>query len=240
MKKPGPDANGRHFDLKKRVQISLISLIGRLIIRTIGRTLRFRVSDWKNFQDLHDSGQPVILSFWHNQIPAATYFWRNRGIVVITSRNFDGEYIARIIERFGYGASRGSSSRGAAGALLGLKRRLSEGKDVAFTIDGPRGPLYQVKPGPVWLSRKTGSPIVCFHLEPDRYWELKSWDRMRIPRPFSRVLLKIGRPLPVPPGADDDVWVERYQSEMDRIRTFGEEYDWDHNRDPSPQSGDSK
>ena len=204
------------FTVWQKLQITLLSWVGRLAIGIIGRTLRFEVDGWAEYDRACRQGS-VVLSFWHDQIFAATYFWRKRGIVVITSQHFDGEYIARIIESFGYGTSRGSSSRGAVKALLGLNKRLAEGLDVAFTIDGPRGPRYQVKPGPLLLSRKAGRPIVCFHIEPLRYWQLKSWDRTRIPKPFSRVLVQIGRPLQVPPQADHAAWMDSYQQEMERI-----------------------
>ncbi len=204
------------FTRWQRLQIVLLSWLGRLAIGIIGRTLRFEVDDWQEYKRARRGG-PVVLSFWHNQIFSATYFWRRRDIVVITSQHFDGEYIARIIESFGYGTSRGSSSRGAVKALLGLKRRMAEGHDVAFTIDGPRGPRCRVKPGPLLLSRKTERPIVCFHIEPLRYWQLRSWDRTRIPKPFSRLRVQIGRPLQVPAQADQEAWMDAYQQEMDRI-----------------------
>ncbi|MEE8586961.1 MAG: lysophospholipid acyltransferase family protein [Acidobacteriota bacterium] len=200
----------------QRLQITLLSWAGRLAIGIIGPTWRFEVGGWEEYQQARRHG-PVVLSFWHSQIFSATYFWRRRGIVVITSQHFDGEYIARIIESFGYSTSRGSSSRGAVKALLGLKKCLAEGHDVAFTIDGPRGPRHQVKAGPLLLSRKSGRPIVCFHIEPLRYWQLKSWDRTRIPKPFSRLLVQIGPPLQVPPKADQEAWMDTYQQEMERI-----------------------
>ncbi len=196
------------------------------MIWLVNWTIRFRVEGWEAIQEYRRRGQPVILSFWHNQIFSATYFWRFRGIVVMTSSHFDGEYIARIIHLFGYGSARGSSSRGAIRALLQLQRRLAEGKDVAFTIDGPRGPVYKVKPGPVWLSRKTQLPIVCFHIQPRKYWQLKSWDGFRIPKPFSKTLVKIGRPLTPPADGDDEAWLEVHQTEMDRLREYCENYNW--------------
>lgn len=210
--------------LAQRIQIFLISQVGWGLVRLIGATLRYRVEDWENFQRWKEQKQPVIYSFWHNQIFYATHFWRSRGIVVITSRHFDGEYIARVIRRFGYGAARGSSGKGAIRALLDLKKHLEQGTDVAFTIDGPKGPLYRVKPGPLWLSRKTGAPIVPFHIQPSSFWSLNSWDGFRIPRPFSPTLVKIGRPLVVPPEADEESWLVKYQQEMDRIKTYCEQY----------------
>ncbi len=219
-------ATRKRFSLWERVQIALISRVGWVLIWLVNWTVRFRVEGWETIEEFQRRGQPVILSFWHNQIFSATYFWRFRRIVVMTSSHFDGEYIARIIHLFGYGSARGSSSRGAIRALLQLQRRLAEGRDVAFTIDGPRGPVYRVKPGPVWLSRKTQLPIVCFHIQPRKYWQLKSWDGFRIPKPFSEALVKIGQPLIPPPDGDDEAWLAIHQEEMDRLQEYCELYNW--------------
>ena len=194
-----------------------VSLLGWALVWLIGGTLRYRIEGWSNFQELKDQKRPIIYSFWHNQIFTATHFWRFREIVVITSEHFDGEYIARIIERFGYYAARGSSRRGGLKALLQLKKSIERGRDVAFTVDGPSGPVYRVKPGPIWLSRKTGAPIVPFHVQPEKFWSLNSWDNFRIPKPFSSVLVKIGRPLSVR-KEDKETATILCQQEMDRLR----------------------
>ena len=113
------------------------------------------------------------MAFWHGRILPATYYFRRRGIVVITSENFDGEWIAGIIERFGYGTARGSTSRGARKALLQLTRDMAAGKPAAFTLDGPRGPARVAQPGAVWLAKATGNPVLPFHLEASRHWTLR-------------------------------------------------------------------
>lgn len=212
------------FTLRQRIQIFVISEVGRALVWLICSTLRYKVEDWEHFQELKDQKQPVIYSFWHNQIFYATHFWRRRNIVVMTSQHFDGEYIARVIKGFGYGAARGSSGKGAVRALLELKKHLQNGLDVAFTIDGPQGPVYQVKPGPLWLSQKTGVAIVPFHIEPKRFWAFKSWDGFRIPKPFSPILVKIGEPFVAPRGEGEEVWLEKYQKEMNRIQGYCENY----------------
>ena len=220
--KRGEDRSGSSpFTLWQRMEIGAATWVGWVLVWLIGCTLRYRIEDWDYFQLLKDRKLAIIYSFWHNQIFSATHFWRSRGITVITSRHFDGEYIARIIEKFGYCAARGSSRRGSTTALLELKRHLQEGRDVAFTVDGPSGPVYRVKPGPLWLSRKTGAPIVPFHIQPKKFWRLNSWDEFRIPKPFSRVLVKIGHPLTVKEG-EDGFWMTRYQEEMDRIGKYCE------------------
>ena len=212
------------FTFKQRAGISALSFLGWLLVWLIGSTLRYQVEGWANFQESKRQGQPVIYCFWHNQILFATHFWRFRNIVVITSRHFDGEAIAGITRRFGYGSARGSSSRGAVKALLELKRCIEQGKDVAFTADGPRGPAYQVKAGLVWLSRQTETAILPFHIQPKEFWSLNSWDGFRIPKPFSRALVRIGRPQTILPEQDEDAALAQIQTEMERIRHESEKH----------------
>src|SRR3990172_4704675 len=132
--------NPRKFTLWQRFQIWVATLAGTLTVECVGRTLRLKVFGWENWEAARKLGKGLIYTFWHREIFAATWFWRKRGIVVMTSRNFDGEYIARIIRWHGYGAARGSSSRGAGRALVEMVRSHRQGRDTGFTIDGPRGP----------------------------------------------------------------------------------------------------
>jgi lysophospholipid acyltransferase (LPLAT)-like uncharacterized protein len=143
------------------------------------------------------------MAFWHGRVFTATYYFRNRGIVVMISENFDGEWIAQIIESFGYGTSRGSTSRGGQRALLQLKRKMEDGQPAGFAVDGPRGPARKVQPGVVWLAKLTGNPVVPFHTEASKYWSLGSWDRTQIPRPFSTIALAVGAPIDVPADATE-------------------------------------
>lgn len=188
----------------KRLQIFLVAALGTPLIRALCSTLRWRVEGREHYDRVLAAGPPPIMGFWHGRILPATYFFRNRGIVVITSQNFDGEWIARIITRFGYGTARGSSSRNASGALRNLIRCTREGRSTAFTLDGPRGPAREAKNGAVWLAAATGCPILPFHIEARRAWTLRSWDRTQIPKPFSRLAVVIGEPLYVPRDVDED------------------------------------
>lgn len=212
------------FTPLQKIEIFLISLAGWMVLRLIGATLRYRVEGWDRVRNFKEREEPFIASFWHNQILCAVHFWRFQNVVVMISRHFDGEIIARVIEKLGYVPARGSSSRGAAKALLELKRKVQEGVTVAFTSDGPRGPRHKVKPGPVWLSRETGIAILPFHIQPKRFWSLNSWDRFQIPKPFTPVLVKIGRPMTVPSEEDQEGWVMRLQQELDRIQEYGHSY----------------
>jgi lysophospholipid acyltransferase (LPLAT)-like uncharacterized protein len=189
----------------KRAQAAAIAGVGYPLINTLGHTLRWRVEGLQHFETITASGRQPVMAFWHGRILTATYYFRRRGIVVITSENFDGEWIARIIERFGYGTARGSTTRGARKAMLQLVRDMKAGRPAGFTLDGPRGPARVAQPGAVWLAASTGNPLLPFHLEASSFWSVRSWDRTQIPKPFSTVALVVGEPIEVPRDTGDDV-----------------------------------
>lgn len=130
---------------------------------------------------------PQIYCFWHQCVLPCTMYFRKSGAVILISRSFDGELITRILRMFGFDAVRGSSSRGAREGLLGLNRVIQSGHTAIFTADGPRGPIYETKMGPIKLAQSTGAPIGAFHLEPEKAWVMKSWDRFLVPKPFTRI-----------------------------------------------------
>jgi lysophospholipid acyltransferase (LPLAT)-like uncharacterized protein len=202
----------------KRLQARLISIVGYPLLAALGSTFRWRTEGAEHYQRVLDSGRQPIMAFWHGRILPATVYFRRRGIVVITSENFDGEWIAGIIARFGYGTARGSTSRGAVKALVQLKRDMAAGRPAAFTLDGPRGPANVAQAGAIWLAKATGNPIVPFHIEADRYWTANSWDRTQVPKPWSDVAIAIGEPMEVAPGADDEA-IESARRELEtRLR----------------------
>jgi lysophospholipid acyltransferase (LPLAT)-like uncharacterized protein len=186
----------------QRLQARAIAAAGYPVIAGLGRTLSWTVEGADHYDAVLRAGQQPILALWHSRILSATFYWRDRGIVAMTSANFDGEWTARLMARFGYRAARGSTSRGGARALVQLRRELATGHPVAFTVDGPRGPARIVQPGAVWLAGATGHPIVPFHIEASRHWTARSWDRAQIPRPFSQMAVVIGPPLSVPRRVD--------------------------------------
>jgi lysophospholipid acyltransferase (LPLAT)-like uncharacterized protein len=220
--------NPRRFTLWERIQISLASGIGTLAVLLVGRTLRWEVFGWENWEAARQVGKGLIYTFWHREIFPATWFWRKRGIVVMTSQNFDGEYIARIIQAHGYGAARGSSTRGAPQALGEMVECLARGMDAAFTIDGPRGPRFVAKRGSVLLAKATGAAILCFHAALRRaYVFKKSWDQFQLPCPFSRAAMFIAPPIVVPPEADEQEQARKLQdvqAALDDLRRRGEEW----------------
>jgi lysophospholipid acyltransferase (LPLAT)-like uncharacterized protein len=198
----------------QRIQATAIAAVASPLIGALCRTLTWNVEGAEHYEAVIRSGRQPILAFWHGRILPGLYHFRDRRIVVITSHNFDGEWIARIIRRFGYGTARGSTSRGGARALVQMRRDLADGKPVAFTVDGPRGPARIVQPGAAWLAGATGQPVVPFHIEADRFWTTSSWDRAQIPKPFARMTVAIGAPLEVR-GTSEEA-VERGQNEIAR------------------------
>jgi lysophospholipid acyltransferase (LPLAT)-like uncharacterized protein len=218
----------RTFTFGQRLQISIASWVGSIAVSLIGRSLRWSVFGWENWESATKLGKGLIYTFWHREIIPATWFWRKRGIVVMTSQNFDGEIIARVIHKQGYGAARGSSSRGSMRALVEMTRCMRRGLDTAFTIDGPRGPRFVAKRGAVMLSRATGAAILCFHIAVlDAHIFEKSWDRHQIPHPFSRAAVFIAPPIVVARNADDEEMDRQnaiVQSTLDDLRRQGD--DW--------------
>jgi lysophospholipid acyltransferase (LPLAT)-like uncharacterized protein len=215
------------YSAKKRFLICAADLAFFLLIKVIGRTIRWQVDGWENWEAATREGQIPIYTFWHNRVFLATYFWQQRRIVVMTSQSFDGEYIARFIQRFGYGAARGSSTRGAVGAIIEMARLMRAGSPTAFTIDGPKGPRYVAKMGAVLLAKKTGQPILPFTITA-RHWEAKrSWDGFQVPLPFSRARVNLAPPMYVPADADESSLAakrDQLQAALDEINLRGK--DW--------------
>jgi lysophospholipid acyltransferase (LPLAT)-like uncharacterized protein len=185
----------------KQIQAAAIAAVGTPVIEALGGTYTWRERGVSQLDGLARRGRPPIFAFWHGRILAATLYFRDRGIIVITSENFDGEWIARIIRRFGYGTARGSSSRGAVKALVQLRRDLAAGHPAAFTVDGPRGPARVAQAGAVWLAGASSCPIVPFHIEAEKHWTVNSWDRHQVPKPGSAIAIAIGDPFEI---ADTD------------------------------------
>lgn len=188
---------------RKRAEVATIATLGYPVLRALGSTWRWKVSGAEHVDAIHARGLQPILSCWHGRILPGILYFQRRGIVVITSENFDGEWIARIIERFGYRTARGSTTRGGRRALVQLLRQMADGHPAGFTVDGPRGPARVAQAGAVWLAQETGNPLLPFHLEASAAWHVRSWDRTQIPKPFSTVAIAIGEPLELPRDRSD-------------------------------------
>jgi lysophospholipid acyltransferase (LPLAT)-like uncharacterized protein len=225
----------RHYDVHlaplsrwRRMQVPALGFAGYALIRAIGPTLRFEVLGAPNIERVHAAGRRAILAFWHRAIFSATWWWRGRGIVVLNSANFDGQWTRRVIERFGFGTAQGSSSRGGLRGLAEMARSLDEGRDVAFTIDGPRGPRYIAKPGPAMLARRSGNPIIAFHIGVERARTLrKTWDLFQIPKLYSRAVVAIHPPIEVSRHAERGEVEAKHaelQAALDRTRELAESW----------------
>jgi lysophospholipid acyltransferase (LPLAT)-like uncharacterized protein len=218
----------QRFSLRQRILLWFISWAGYVAISLIGPTLRYSIS-WEEAPSPADATyeKPVIYSFWHRAVFASAWLWRKTGIAVMVSRSFDGEYIARTIEKLGFVAVRGSSSRGGAPALLGLRSQLERCIPVAFTIDGPRGPKYIAKPGPVLLARASGLPMAAFYVALSNAWVLNTWDALMIPKPFSKALVRFSAKVRVPSETDDAGMAEfhaQFQTALERVTKFAEDH----------------
>ncbi len=225
-----------HYDTRlpkltlfQRALIPIIGWIVWAVIRLLGPTIRFEVvGGQKAGRDYRPDLPPSIFAFWHRCIIAAVWYFRNRNGVLMNTTNFDGQWTRRVIERLGYGTAQGSSTRGGLRGLAVMAKRLEEGFDSGFTIDGPRGPRYVAKPGPVMLARRSGRPIVLFHIGLERAWTLKkSWDLMQIPKPFTRAMVVFAPPIVVPKDTDHEELEKKHQEmqkTLERLRDVAESW----------------
>jgi len=216
------------LSLWRRMQIPPIAWAVYWFIRVTGPTLRIEIVGVHNAIQIRDANDPGIGVFWHRCIFPAVWIWRNRQVVVLNTVNFDGQWTRRVIERLGFQTVQGSSSRGGVESLTLLAQRLEEGHDVALTIDGPRGPRYVAKPGAVILARRTGYLISPLHIavESGHTFE-ESWDKFRLPHPFSRVVMFIAPPIQVPREADAETMKckqQEVQAALDRVRDLAESW----------------
>lgn len=190
----GGDSNRTSLRLTDRLAVFL----GGALIRALASTWRYRVRNGEHLDKLRRSDTPFVFSIWHGQLLPLLWHHRNEGVSILVSEHKDGELIAQFAESVGYGTIRGSSTRGAAGALLGLVRALGEGREVGITPDGPRGPACSYAPGAAVAASKAGALILPLAAHAGRAWRLNSWDRFMIPQPFARVTVAYGEPVRLP------------------------------------------
>ncbi len=223
-KKAERQAINVHYDTRlpdlpwsRRIQIPIIAAGVYSVIRMLGPTLRYEVLGWHHAERVYAAKKQCIWAFW-----------RNHGVVVMNTTAFDGQWTRKVIEWLGFGTAQGSSSRGGLRGLAVMARRLEEGLDCAFTIDGPRGPRYVAKPGPVMLARKTGCPIMVFHIGVERGKTFaRTWDHFLMPRPFSRTVILFAPPIYVPADANTEVMETKHakmQRELERVRDVAESW----------------
>jgi lysophospholipid acyltransferase (LPLAT)-like uncharacterized protein len=224
-----------HYDVRlpklpwsRRIQIPIIAAAVYAVIRVLGPTLKFEVLGNECTERIYSSGNRIIWAFWHRVIIPVAWWARNRGIVVMNTTAFDGQWTRKVIERLGFGTTQGSSSRGGLRGLAVMAQRLAGGLDCGFTIDGPRGPRYVAKPGPVMLARKTGCPIMVFHIGVERGKTFeKTWDHFLLPKLFSRAVIIFSSPIFVPRDASAGAMEAKHaemQRELERLRDIAESW----------------
>jgi hypothetical protein len=223
------ESTSSRFTFGQRFVLAVVPRLVWSLLWVVGFTWRFEVI-------AEDGVTPVLFGqkagaeiycFWHQCVlPCTLYFRRSRAVILI-SQSFDGELITRILRMFGFDAVRGSSSRAAREGLLGLKGVIDSGKTAIFTADGPRGPIYQTKMGPIKLAQITGAPIGAFHLQPERAWVINSWDRFLVPKPFTRICVSWAqwtRVAPDLPAEEFEPKREELNAALERARRRSLEY----------------
>ncbi len=215
------------YSFKERLLIRFLGFVFYIFTNLIGKTVRFQIEGWEILEKIERDGKIPILAFWHNRIFLATYYFRFRGIIVMSSQSFDSEYVARFIQRFGFGIVKGSSTRGGVGGLIEMIRLMKKGFPTGFSVDGPKGPVYRAKTGTLLLAKKTENPVLPFSVETENYWTIKSWDKLQIPKPFTRAKIFIAEAIDVSKNADDSEMKNKHlelQKKLDELVGFGEQW----------------
>lgn len=195
---------------RDELKLQTISRVGSAFLSVLGSSLRFHIEGAEHHRRLRDVGQPVIFALWHSRLLPLVHLHRNEGVVALVSNHRDGEYIARVIHRRGFGTARGSSTRGGAQGMRQLIRVARSGRDLAITPDGPRGPARVFKMGAITLARVGGLPIIPVAAGCSRSWRAGSWDRFMVPKPFARLQVRYAPPVHVPRDAGEE--------ELERLR----------------------
>lgn len=207
---------GKRFKrIRDRFLVFLASYLGPILIYLLGKTLRIKWVGEENLESVRSEKKSVIYAFWHGRMLIFTYSHRKRKIHVLISQHRDGEYIARIIHRLGFVSVRGSTTRGGSKALFEMCDKTAAGFDVAVTPDGPRGPGFEIHPGIMYVAQRSGMPIVPITNSAENRWNLSSWDRFLIPKPFSEAVIVIGRPIYVSPESTTEE-LEEKRNELEK------------------------
>jgi lysophospholipid acyltransferase (LPLAT)-like uncharacterized protein len=191
--------------MSRELKYAVAARIARGLLDAVLGTARFEVEGQEYHLEPRKAGRPVVFVLWHGRLLPLTWYHRRQNLVTLISRSADGEYIARIVEQWGYTTVRGSSSRGGGQALREMVRYGRSGRSLAITPDGPRGPRQKVKPGALLASQLTGAPLIPVAASTERAWWFEGWDRFLVPKPFATIRVAYGPPIFVPRDADPGV-----------------------------------
>ena len=200
----------------EKIKYFLVGIFGSVFFRLLFCTISIREIPDTLSQKYKRQGKCMIYAFWHAHILVPSYVGRNLGAKVLISQHRDGEYIAQVVQWLGNDVARGSTTRGGARALLSMIKKVKEEKvSLAITPDGPKGPRFVVQAGVITLGQKTRYPIIPVMVHHSKCWELPSWDRFCIPKPFSKVVLVYGDPIMIPPKLEKSE-VEVYRMSLEK------------------------
>ena len=189
--------------MRRELKFGLAGVLGQGLMGGLFATTRTTKIGTEYFRRFRDEGRPVVFVLWHGQLLPLVYHHQQEGVVVLVSEHTDGEYVTRVLHRYGFETARGSSTRGGTKGLRGLVRALKDGKDVAITPDGPKGPARVVKPGALVAAQLAQAPIIPVGMGSDAAWSFASWDAFQVPKPLSRLGIVYGEPIMVPRDADE-------------------------------------
>ncbi len=185
-------------NVKDKFLVWLVSWLGPAMIWLLGKSLKITWEGWEHLEEVRKKGEKVLYAFWHGRLLILTFSYRWQKVHVLISQHRDGEFIARTIQRLGFVPVRGSTTRGGTQAIFQMISKIQGGYDIAITPDGPKGPRYKVQPGVIYIAQRSGLPIMPISSSAQKAWRLKSWDNFLIPRPFSKTVIILGKPIYVP------------------------------------------
>jgi len=211
-----PDRKSRKkLTFGKRLKFFLVRMAGALFVLALGATWRLKFRGLKYEREVRKNGCRPIYAFWHGRLLGLVYAYRDRKAQIMISEHGDGEMIAQVANQLGFGSVRGSTTRGGLRALRALGRRLDAGFDAAITPDGPRGPRHVLQAGAIYMAMRSGHPLVPVTSSGWPKWTFNSWDRFNLPKPFSTLLVRLDRPMYVPPNLDEKER-EKYRLEFEK------------------------
>ena len=205
-----------------KFKLWIIPKIVYLLVALTNKTINLKVIGEENTKRLNENA-PLLYAFWHGYMWIPVYYYRSRKYFALSSLSDDGEYMTRVLRRFGWKVIRGSSTRGGSRSLLKLYKRLLKGGTAVLTPDGPTGPAYKVKPGIVYLQKKSGGKIIPLGIAIDKKIEVNSWDNFNIPLPFTKTALKIGKPITFPEDKSIEERSQLLEKKMNKVQQEAEE-----------------